>query len=429
MNGKHIVNHVGGAVRRYVSLGLATRAAKGINSLDPDGLAKQSTDVLAPDEADASFAGVVAGQPVCSNCNSPVVGDYCSLCGQRDRSIRRPLWAFLADFNDDVLALDSRLVATMVPLLFLPGALTRSFWEGRRARYVPPIRLYLLSSLFFFLVVMVADVAILKFDFTQKSVSRGSDVAEVLETQELEAGTTALPGSLELVRDRLPADVIRQIEDAENKADTNTNLTIGSAKSGGGFDMDVKMFVPLSDADESSTLGGEIFGDTIEEIRIEAEQAQLAGDEFETKALGFAESVLNGLRRAVADPGRLNGALNDALPWAMVFLLPVFAMLLRIFYWGREHRAVKQLIFSLHFHSYIFLMLTFLIIAQAVWGGVVSGWMFLAAVPLYLFLALKVASRQGWFRTFFKFLFVGFFYMIIMSLTLTTTVLVGLSEL
>ena len=113
----------------------------------------------------------------------------------------------------------------------------------------------------------------------------------------------------------------------------------------------------------------------------------------------------------------------------MIVLLPVFAIILRVFYWGKNHRLIKQLVFSLHFHSYIFLILAFLIIAQKVWGTAASSWMFLAAVPLYLFLGLRTASQQGWIRTFFKFFLISLVYVILMSITVTTAVLMGLAEI
>ena len=52
---------------------------------------------------------------------------------------------------EDVLDLDSRFMRTIKPLLFKPGRLTRDYMEGRRFRYAPPMRLYIFSSIVFFL--------------------------------------------------------------------------------------------------------------------------------------------------------------------------------------------------------------------------------------------------------------------------------------
>ena len=57
----------------------------------------------------------------------------------------------LRDLMEDMLDLDSRFMRTMKPLLFKPGRLTRDYMEGRRFRYAPPMRLYIFSSIVFFL--------------------------------------------------------------------------------------------------------------------------------------------------------------------------------------------------------------------------------------------------------------------------------------
>ena len=51
------------------------------------------------------------------------------------------------------LALDGRIARTLPRLLFRPGSLSRDYSEDKRSRYVPPFRLFLLSSLLFYLVV------------------------------------------------------------------------------------------------------------------------------------------------------------------------------------------------------------------------------------------------------------------------------------
>ncbi len=51
---------------------------------------------------------------------------------------------------------DSRLWRTLWYLLGRPGFLTREFFEGKRVRYLPPFRLYLVISVLFFLVAGLA---------------------------------------------------------------------------------------------------------------------------------------------------------------------------------------------------------------------------------------------------------------------------------
>jgi hypothetical protein len=61
------------------------------------------------------------------------------------------LWHFAQVATEDLTHADSRLWRTLAALLFKPGYLTQEFLHGRRARYLPPVRLYLVLSVVFFL--------------------------------------------------------------------------------------------------------------------------------------------------------------------------------------------------------------------------------------------------------------------------------------
>ena len=95
-----------------------------------------------------------ASEGACRNCDTPVSGHYCSECGQALRDPRRPGGAMLLEFVREAFALDGKLLRTLRSL-FVPGRLSRLFVEGKRASYVTPVRLYLVASLLFFLLVGV----------------------------------------------------------------------------------------------------------------------------------------------------------------------------------------------------------------------------------------------------------------------------------
>jgi Protein of unknown function (DUF3667) len=82
----------------------------------------------------------------CENCGAPVSACYCSACGQRVEPPVHSLWHFAKLACEDLTHADSRLWRTLTALLFKPGYLTREFLSGRRARYLPPVRLYLVLS-------------------------------------------------------------------------------------------------------------------------------------------------------------------------------------------------------------------------------------------------------------------------------------------
>jgi hypothetical protein len=97
-----------------------------------------------------------AGQVVtCANCGRSFSGRFCPDCGQNQEDIRRPFAEIARDFLGDFFAFDARIWRTLVPLLTRPGSLTVDYIEGRRARYVPPLRLYVFAGFLYFTIVAI----------------------------------------------------------------------------------------------------------------------------------------------------------------------------------------------------------------------------------------------------------------------------------
>lgn len=89
----------------------------------------------------------------CQNCQTRLDGAYCGNCGQRNVDLERPIWALVADVVKETFEIDSRAWLTIKTLFFHPGKLTSDFLAGRRRTYTSPLRLYLVVSLSFFVVV------------------------------------------------------------------------------------------------------------------------------------------------------------------------------------------------------------------------------------------------------------------------------------
>lgn len=86
----------------------------------------------------------------CLNCGTRLSGPYCSLCGQKDQERILPLGHLLHDVFHEIWHLDARFLHTLKALL-RPGLLTLDYVAGRRMRWFPPFRLYLIASLLLFL--------------------------------------------------------------------------------------------------------------------------------------------------------------------------------------------------------------------------------------------------------------------------------------
>jgi hypothetical protein len=123
-------------------------------SAPADSTAPAAAAVAAPLPAPATPAVAAATTPevrLCDNCGARVPDRYCGSCGQRLEPPLQSVWHFMQIAAEDVTHADSRVWRTLAALLFKPGFLTRQFLDGRRASYLPPVRLYLVLSVVFFL--------------------------------------------------------------------------------------------------------------------------------------------------------------------------------------------------------------------------------------------------------------------------------------
>src|ERR1700730_15326850 len=95
----------------------------------------------------------------CENCGAELHGHYCSKCGQAAVDYHRSFRHVIIDVLDSFLNWDSKFVRSIGLLLWRPGWLTNQVLEGRRVRFVHPLRLYLLVSIAFFLCARLIPVS------------------------------------------------------------------------------------------------------------------------------------------------------------------------------------------------------------------------------------------------------------------------------
>lgn len=89
----------------------------------------------------------------CLNCGKPLAGNYCGNCGQEAKELRRPFFKLSSEAIQSLFELDGRAFRTLFYLLTKPAHLSREYFSGRRTRYTPPLRLFLVISVSFFLLV------------------------------------------------------------------------------------------------------------------------------------------------------------------------------------------------------------------------------------------------------------------------------------
>jgi hypothetical protein len=183
---------------------------------------RQPTAALA---ADAQRGRAPESPPdACRNCGTPLSGPYCAGCGQRDVRADPTLRELLGDLADNVLNVDGRLAATFRALLLRPGALTVEYVRGRRAPFLTPLRVYLLSSVVYFAIAAVTP------DPVRAPTSGRRDVATVQAGEARVQIVGASPeDSAEIARSietmrRSPNPVVHYVGEMAYRAQSNPAL-------------------------------------------------------------------------------------------------------------------------------------------------------------------------------------------------------------
>src|SRR5690606_1314813 len=298
-------------------------------------------------------------------CGPPLTGQSCSACGQRAKSRLISIWELVRDAVGDLFELDSRLWRTLIPLVTRPGRLTHEYLMGRRARYMPPFRTYLLLSLVFFLVAF--------FDPHEQF------------------GLLLDPAAAEAERTRAREEMLRDLE-AEG---ITIGRRAGEAAEGGNAGSGLNVHCSLED---------------LENMELPA----------------WLERRLTPARlkemceRVTADDGRsFARQLLDNIPASLFVLLPLMALVLKILYPLSKRYYAEHLLFVLHFHAFLFLILTLDILFSRLLGVVrapefvtsLAGFAVGIYVPVYLYKSLRRVYGQGRLVTVFKFILLTVTYL------------------
>ncbi len=116
----------------------------------------------------------------CANCGASLQGPFCAHCGQKDVDLDRPLTDLIGGLLRENFDLDGRVVRTLLALFAHPGLLSERYLAGQRKRYTSPIRLYLVVSVLFFVVVAWVARSGILFDVDDNTAVEVNVLAEDL---------------------------------------------------------------------------------------------------------------------------------------------------------------------------------------------------------------------------------------------------------
>jgi hypothetical protein len=285
----------------------------------------------------------------CTNCGAQLEMSYtyCPQCGQQNHDLNIPVRHLLEEALEDILHFDIKSVRTIKALTFKPGFVTSEFIKGKRAQYVPPVRLYIFISFLFFLL-----------------------------------------------------------------------LSLSSGK-----------HEPISPADSSSTPTVITFYNINSQELRGLQQAQL---DSLMQSRGLALTILN--KYMVRQMSRIsregqegfNHLLVKGISYQMFALMPLFALFVFLLNRKKAQYYIGTLIFSIHYHSFIFLLLTISLVVDWLPGISLIWAVSIIICPVYLYLALRHMYQGSRMKMIGKTILIGVLQISSMALLFFVTAIVSI---
>ena len=357
---------------------------------------------------------------LCLNCGSTLSGQYCGNCGQRAHSRLISIWQLLREAFGDLLELDSRLWRTLIPLTIRPGKLTRDYLEGRRARFMPPFRTYLVLSIVFFLVAFFdprEEFGIL-FDEDEVAEEQTENNSEAEEIRDEVMRGLVEDGVLTAEQAGVPPSPDAGPNNAPPEQETTDGTeAIASEREEDGSD---GINIQFGDGETNTT-------DNCDDMDTEDFPPWLE------KRL-TAERLKAMCERVVADDGKAWGSkLLDNIPAALIALLPLMALVLKALYPLSKRYYVEHVLFVVHYHAFFFLILSLQILFGRLTTflglpGFLSGITTAAVsvyIPVYLAIAMQRVYGQRWLITIPKYFVLSIAYLIGMAGILSVTAIIA----
>ncbi len=306
---------------------------------------------------------------VCQNCVTTFSGKFCPECGQAVRDYDKPFTFIFYNFMGDFFAFDTRFFRTFGALLVRPGFLTSEYFKGRRVKYAPPFRIFIFVSFVLFLLLQI---------YTNKGLTT------VLDADLSNKNILTLDSASAMVADSVLTQVKSEID------------TIGPENFK--FNLDLATFRDTRDLRNG-----------LEKLALNQEKR------LKTETDPKEREKIKEYIRLCRYPEQAMAKILKYLSWAFFLLLPIFALVLKLVYIRRKQNYMRHLIFSIHIHSFIFVVLTIIVglyLITNVNVKIITS-ILIFSVPIYFILALKKFYGQSYGKVILKFLVVSFLYNII----------------
>ncbi len=339
---------------------------------------------------------------ICPNCGHQNRYGYlfCENCGQKNRPLKVKFFEFISDFFSLVLNLDNKFWRTLKGL-FIPARLTTLFHEGKRKSYYHPLRLYLVVIIFFFTVLSVLQIDNLFNTSDESSLNLGQRFKQKELVREQ---IDILSGTLDSLKSIYPSKTDQNLIDSISNElyvvykDDTTYLNSAEIPDTN----NIKLF-----SAKLSLTSKQMFQDDIDEV--------ITSSEVESY---FERLILKQILKGSRDLGSLNKFVFANLTWLFIAIVPIFSLVLKLFYIRRKRYFMEHFVFLLHlFSALIAISSIFMLVLIPYEQESIFISLTLALVTIFPFLAFKFYYKQGFFKTLIKFVNIGILFLISFLIT------------
>tara|TARA_R100000935_G_C2832565_1_gene166022 strand:+ start:1429 stop:2523 length:1095 start_codon:yes stop_codon:yes gene_type:complete len=345
---------------------------------------------------------------ICLNCGHPLdLSDkFCSNCGQNNSTKKLSFKDFFLEFCGGIFSYDSRMNRTLATLIFRPGKITTDYTNGIRTKYANPFRFFLSVSIIFFII----------WSFTFQS----NNIGGISEKEKVEA----LNQLSEKERDEIKEEIQKVPFGQEIDLDSILNIkTIEVTK------------------DYKDTYFTQQQLDSLNLIESSIKQISLYTDFYSQTDILNPEEAIDSLdhtnkfwnrylyRKAVDteiisnNPKVFFDYLIGKSPFIIFFYLPVFALIIWLFYYYKPLNYMEHLVFTFHVQSTFFVFVLIGLIFDIIFKSELFTSIALFIFLFYLYKALRNFYREGRLLTIVKFMALNFIFLTLAAIAAFVSVL------
>ena len=366
--------------------------------------------------------------PFCPNCDHPLdrVSNFCGNCGQKNGAFDSNFWAFFREFISTTFNFENKFFRTVIKL-FNPAQLTIEFFNGVRKKYYHPFRIYFVSIILLFFsirIVSIIQVSNPLSDPQEEKVSSEAKRPSNFESQNLEEDVVIMK-----IGKRVTADGGR------NRVSIQKRHLIDSyeeskylVKDSNSLSLIDSIFASLYLKYGTDKL---YISDTSEFIPTEHHLiTQIVTLSFEDKFFTELDTVVRSknlkhwvdkIALIIIIQNHREGytqAIFGNLTWFLLAIVPLLALILKLFYSKKRSYFLEHYVFLLELFSALIIINIGFLFLNTLFNKI-AFFLLVALISNYLFtlLSFKKYYQQGWILTFIKLLAIGFvsFLMVVIS--------------